>query len=705
MSDVVNVTRDGDVAVVTIDNPPVNALGHAVRSGVAEAMASLRNDASVKAVVLACAGRTFSAGADITEFGRPPQPPALIEMINAVEDMPKPVVAALHGTVLGGGFEVALGCHYRVAAPGTRVGLPEVKLGILPGAGGTQRLPRLIGPVEALKIIVSGDPIAAEKALKLGAIDEIASGDLTQAAISLARKVGAEGKAPPRISERADKLADVKADMTAFNMAAGALTAKARGLEAPHACVEAVRLSFEVPFAEGLKREREMFMKLVAGDQSKAQRHLFFAEREAAKVLDMPKGTAPRKVEKVGVIGAGTMGGGISMNFANVGIPVTIVETSQEALDRGFGTIEKNYNISVSRGRMTEDDVRKRMNLLTGTTDMSALADADLIIEAVFEEMDIKKQIFTKLDEIAKPSAVLATNTSYLDVDEIAQMTKRPGSVLGTHFFSPANVMKLLEIVRGAKTDHDVLATAIDVGRKIRKVPVVVGVCFGFVGNRMLRARTLQTEQLLLEGASPQQVDKAITNFGFPMGPFAMTDLAGIDIGWRIRKQMGAQADGGRAEIADALCEMGRFGQKTGRGFYIYEKGARAGVPDPEVEALIVETAARNNVKRREIGETEIVERLIYPMISEGAKILEEGIAQRPGDIDIVWVNGYGFPIWRGGPMFYADLVGLKHIRDRLAHYAEVTGNAALKPASLLERLADEGSTFADYARGKEKAA
>ncbi|MCT8971869.1 3-hydroxyacyl-CoA dehydrogenase NAD-binding domain-containing protein [Microbaculum marinisediminis] len=705
MSDVVSVTRDGDVAVVTIDNPPVNALSHAVRKGVFDAMAALREDSEVKAIVLACAGRTFSAGADITEFGKPPQPPALIEMINAIEAMPKPVVAALHGTVLGGGFEVALGCHHRIAAPGTRVGLPEVKLGILPGAGGTQRLPRLIGAIEALKIIVSGDPVPAEEALKFGAIDEIATGDLTQAAVALAKKVGAEGKEPARVSDRDDKLADVKADPTAFNEAAGKLTARARGLEAPHACVEAVKWSFELPIEEGLKREREAFMKLVAGDQSKAQRHLFFAERQAAKVLDMPKGTKPRAVDKVAVIGAGTMGGGISMNFANAGIPVTIVETSQEALDRGFGTIEKNYNISVSRGRMTEADVRQRMSLLTGSTDMNDVADADLIIEAVFEEMDIKKQIFSKLDEIAKPTAVLATNTSYLDVNAIANMTKRPSSVLGTHFFSPANVMKLLEIVRGAETAPDVLATVIDVGRKIKKVPVVVGVCFGFVGNRMLRARSLETERLLLEGATPQQVDKAITGFGFPMGPFAMGDLAGLDIGWRIRKQMGATADGGRADIADALCEMGRFGQKTGRGFYIYEKGARAGIPDPEVEALIVETAAKQGIERREIGDEEIVERLIYPMISEGAKILEEGVAQRPGDIDVVWVNGYGFPVWRGGPMFYADQVGLKHVRNRLAHYAEVSGNAALKPAPLLDRLADEGSTFAAYGREKERTA
>ncbi len=705
MSDVVSVRRDGDVAVVTIDNPPVNAMSHAVRSGVFEAMASVRDDPEVKAVVLACAGRTFSAGADITEFGKTPQPPSLIELINAIEAMPKPVVAAMHGTVLGGGFELALGCHHRVAAASTKVGLPEVKLGLLPGAGGTQRLPRLVGPIEALKIIVSGDPVPAAKALKLGAIDEVVDGDPTAAAIALAKKVGAEGKTPVRLSERDDLLADVKADQSAFNEAAGKLTARARGLEAPHACVEAVKWSFELPIAEGLKRERDLFIKLMNGDQSKAQRHLFFATRQAAKVLDMPKGIRTRLVAKVAVIGAGTMGGGISMNFANAGIPVTIVETSQEALDRGFKTIEKNYGISVSRGRMSEDDLKQRMSLLTGSTDMNDIADADLLIEAVFEEMDIKKQIFSDFDRLAKPTAVLATNTSYLDVNEIAQMTKRPGSVLGMHFFSPANVMKLLEIVRGAKTEPDVLATAIDIGRRINKVPVVAGVCFGFIGNRMLRARSLETEQLLLEGATPQQVDAAITGFGFPMGPFAMGDLAGLDIGWRIRKAMGGSADGGSADIADALCEMGRFGQKTGRGFYIYEKGARAGIADPEVEALIVETAAKKGIKRREIDAEEIVERLIYPMISEGAKILDEGIAQRPGDIDVAWVNGYGFPVWRGGPMFYADQIGLKTVRDRLNHYVETTGNEALKPAELLDRLASEGSSFAAYAKEKEKTA
>lgn len=703
MNSVVDVRRDGEIAVVTIDNPPVNALGHAVRSGIFEAMKALRDDDSVKAVVLASAGRTFAAGADITEFGKPLQPPGLGEVIETIETMPKPVVAALHGTPLGGGFELALGCHWRVAAKGTRPGLPEVKLGILPGAGGTQRLPRLIGPVEALPIIVSGEPMSTETALKLGAIDEIAEGDVTEAAVAFARKVLADNRPILRVSEREDRISAARADRSAFEAAVAKATARTKGLEAPLACARAVGFAIDLPFAEGLKREHELFRELVQGDQSKAQRHLFFAEREAAKVADMPKGTKPRPVARAAVIGAGTMGGGISMCFANAGIPVTIVDTTDEALKRGLGTIEKNYMISVSRGRMSEDDVKARMALITGATDMAAVADADIVIEAVFEEMEVKRDIFGRLDRIAKPSAVLATNTSYLDVNEIARTTSRPGSVVGMHFFSPANVMKLLEIVRGEATDPEVLATAIDVARKLKKVPVVVGVCFGFVGNRMLRARSLETERLLLEGASPAQVDKALTDFGFPMGPFAMGDLAGLDIGWRIRKAMGPTADGGRAPIADALCEMGRFGQKTGRGFYIYEKGARGGTPDPEVAALIEKTAAEMGIARREITDEEIVERLIYPMVSEGAKILEEGIAQRPGDIDIVWINGYGFPVGLGGPMHWADTVGLAHIRDRLKHWAQF--NPALQPAPLLERLADEGQGFASLAKGKDKAA
>lgn len=695
MTDLVQIKRSGNIAIVSIENPPVNALGQKVRAGIFDAMADLAKDDSVAAVVLTGSGRTFSAGADIKEFGKTTLQPELPALIRTVEDMPKPVVAAIHGTVLGGGFELTLGCHARVAAPNAKVGLPEVKLGLMPGAGGSQRLPRIIGPVAALKIIVPGDPISAKKALDMGVIGALAD-DPVAAAVELAGKMAASGEPLVKVRENEAALASAKADRTEFEDTAAALLKRKKGVNAPAACVEAIRWSLDLDVEEALKKEREVFIELLSDDQSKAQRHIFLAEREAVKVLDLPKDTKVRDVKRVAVIGAGTMGGGISMNFANVGIPVTIIETSEDNLKRGLGIIEKNYKTTVSRGRMTEDQMIERMSLIQGAVGLDAVAEADLIIEAVFEEMDIKRSIFTDLDRLAKPDAVLATNTSYLDIDEIAAVTSRPASVVGMHFFSPANVMKLLEIVRAKETAPDVLATAIAVGRSIAKVPVVVGVCHGFVGNRMLRARSLETEQLLLEGALPQEVDKALTDFGFPMGPFAMGDLAGLDIGWRMRK-----AQGLTAAIADALCEQGRFGQKTGKGFYIYEEGNRKPVPDPEVEKLIAETAEKLGITRRKIDAQEIIERLVYPMINEGARILEEGIAQRPGDIDAVWVYGYGFPNWRGGPMFYADLVGLGAIRDRLKVYAERSGKEALKPAPLLERLADEGLGFASLSENK----
>src|SRR3989440_269924 len=540
--------RDGNVAIITVDNPPVNALRHGVRKGLAECFGQARDDANVEAIVLTGAGRTFVAGADITEFGKPSQPPGLMDVISLIDDIKKPTIAAVHGTPLGGGLELTMGCHFRVAAAGTRLGLPEIKLGLIPGAGGTQRLPRLVGIEKALPMILSGDPIPAKDALAAGLVDEI-----------------------------------------------------------------------------------------VVGDQSKAQRHIFFAEREAAKVPGIGKDVAPREIKRAAVIGAGTMGGGISMNFANVGIPVTIIENDEAALKRGVTTIEKNYQTSVQRGSLKPEDMQKRLALFMPTTDLNALKDADIVIEAVFENMPIKKELFAKIEKIAKPGAVLATNTSYLNVDEIAQTTHRVPDVLGMHFFSPANVMKLLEIVRGKDTAPDVLATAMAVGRKINKVPVVVGVCHGFVGNRMLSARGIEAEKLLLEGALPQDVDGALTEFGFPMGPFAMSDLAGIDVGWRSRKERGV-----RAEIADSLAEQGRFGQKTGKGFYLYE--GRSPRPDTEVEKLIVDASVRMGVKRRNVSKEEIIERLIYPMVNEGARILEEGIATRPGDIDVVWLYGYGFP-------------------------------------------------------------
>ncbi len=682
----VDLRRDGEIAVVTVDNPPVNALKHEVRAGLAEALRQARDDDALKAVVIACAGRTFFAGADITEFGKPPQVPSLHDVIAAIEAMPKPVVAALHGTALGGGFELALACHFRVAVPGARVGLPEVKLGLLPGAGGTQRLPRLVGPEKALQMIVTGEPIGAAEAREIGIVDEIAEGDLTAAAIDFARRVVREGRPLRLLRDREEKLIG-----EGFADAAEALTRRLRGREAPAACVEAVRNAIVLPFDEGLRRESELFRNLVTGDQSKAQRHIFFAEREAAKVPGIPEGTKPRPIATGAVIGAGTMGGGIAMCFANAGIPVTIIETGRDLLQKGLNRVAANYRTTVSRGGLSADEMERRIGLITGLTELEAVGSADIVIEAVFEEMDLKKRVFSDLDRLAKPNALLATNTSTLDVDEIARATKRPQDVLGTHFFSPANVMRLLEIVRGAATSPDALATAVMLGRQLGKVPVTVGVCYGFVGNRMLARRSVETERLLLEGARPEEVDAAVAAFGFPMGPFAMADMAGLDVGWRIRKGRGE-----RNEIEDALCEAGHYGQKTGKGYFRYDAGSRTPIPDPEVEGIILERSARLGINRRPIAQEEIVERMIFPMINEGARILEEGIATRPGDIDVIWVYGYGWPAWRGGPMYYADQLGLAQIRDRLALYADRSRDESLRPAPLIERLATQGRGFAN---------
>ena len=691
--------RDGAVAVIVVDNPPVNALKHEVRAGMLENFIKAAEDKSVEAIVLTGAGRTFMAGADITEFGKPMKPPGLSEVIAAIEKIQKPTIAAVHGTPLGGGLEVTLACNFRVAAPGTRLGLPEIKLGIIPGAGGTQLLPRLVGVEKGLAMILSGDPIPAKDALAAGLIDEIIEGDLIKGAVAFAKKVIAEKCPLKHVRDLDDKIAPFRANPDKFNEAAANVAKKSRGLEAPLAAIEAVRAAVTLPVDDGLKRERELFVKLLGGEQSKAQRYIFFAEREAAKIPDMPAGLKPREVTRAAVIGAGTMGGGISMSFANAGIPVTVIETNEEALKRGFDTIQKNYQISVQRGALKQEEADKRFALLKGATSMEAAKDADIVIEAVFEEMDIKKQVFGALDKLAKPNAVLATNTSYLNVDQIAQITKRPKEVVGTHFFSPANVMKLLEIVRGKETAPDVLATAMAVGRKIGKVPVVVGVCHGFVGNRMLSPRQNQAERLLLEGALPRDVDAAAVEFGFPMGPFAMSDLAGIDVGWRIRKALGT-----RNEIADTLADMGRYGQKTGRGFYIYEKGSRSPINDPEVEEIIGAASKRLGIPRRQIDKKEIVERLIFPMINEGAKILDEGIAYRASDIDVIWVYGYGWPIWRGGPMYYADHVGLAYVRDQLANYAKASGNKSLEPSPLLTRLAGENGSFASFGAKKSAA-
>ncbi|RUM96143.1 3-hydroxyacyl-CoA dehydrogenase [Pseudaminobacter arsenicus] len=689
MTEAVTVTREGEIAIVTIDNPPVNALSFHVRQPLQQAIATLRDDAAVAAIVITCAGRTFVAGADITEFGKPMQQPELRDIIATLETVDKPTVAAIHGTALGGGLELALGCHFRVADAKARLGLPEVKLGLLPGGGGTIRLPRLVGAEKALKLIVSGVPVSAGEALSSGLADAVFDADLVANAVGFARKKVAEGHKPIAVRDRTDRLTGT--DLAAFDNQAAELAKKARGLEAPLACAQSVRNAITLPFDEALAKERELFAKLVAGDQSRAQRHLFFAEREAAKVPGIGKEVQPRTVARVGIIGAGTMGGGIAMAFVNGGIPVTLLEMNREALDRGLATIEKNYSISVSRGSLSEDAKAKRMAAFKPTTDYADLADCDLVIEAVFEDMAVKKEVFGKLDKIVKPGTILATNTSYLDVNEIAGSTSRPENFLGLHFFSPANVMKLLEIVRGTRTSPEALATALAFARKIGKVPVVVGVCHGFVGNRMLGARGQETENLLLEGASPQQIDKVFTDFGWPMGPFQMWDLAGLDIGWRNRK-----AQGKTAVIADALCEQGRFGQKTGRGIYLYESGSRTPVPDPEVAALIEEKAKSAGITRRSISADEITERTLYPMINEGTKILEEGIAARASDIDIVWVNGYGFPVGKGGPMFWAGLEGFGKILERLEYWHRRTSKDVFRPSEMLKKAARTGKLSDD---------
>lgn len=693
MNDVVKLENHDAIAIVTINNPPVNALSAAVRRGIFESIKAAAADPQVQAIVLTCAGRTFIAGADITEFGKPPQSPGLGEVIAEMENCPKPIVATIHGTALGGGLEVALGAHFRVAVKEARLGLPEVKLGLLPGAGGTQRLPRAVGPELAVKMIVTGEPIGAAEALKNGLIEEIVEGPAAGGE-AFARKVLAEKRPLRKLRDDDAKLAAAKADRSIFTNAAAAANKRNRGLEAPLACAEAVSWSLDTPFDEALKKERDSFMKLVAGDQSKAQRYAFFSEREAAKVAGVPEGTKPRNVERVAIIGAGTMGGGIAMSFANAGIPVTLIETGEEHLKRGMGVMQKNYEATAARGGIPADAPAKRMGLINGVVGLENVRDADLVIEAVFETMAVKKEVFTAIDAHAKPGAVLASNTSYLNIDDIAKVTKRPQDVLGMHFFSPANVMKLCEIVRADKTAPDALMTAVAVARKIAKVPAVVGVCDGFVGNRMLAQRGKQAEKLLFEGALPQQVDAVVTKFGMPMGPFAMGDLAGLDIGWRSRKDRGI-----KSEIADALCEAGRFGQKTQKGYYKYESGSRSPLPDPEVEKLIDSTLQKLGLKRRVVSDDEILERMMYPMINEGARILEEKIASRPSDIDVIWLYGYGWPIFRGGPMFYADQVGLKHIADRLSFYARETNDPSLEPAPLLKKLAAEGKTFASLAK------
>lgn len=695
MSDIVKYEVRGNTALITVDNPPVNALSAAVRKGTQDAFNRAARDADVKAVVLQCAGRTFFSGADITEFGKPMQQPALPGMLATMDALEKPIVAAMHGITLGGGLEAAMNCHYRIALSDAKAGLPEVKLGLIPGAGGTQLLPRLIGIEAALDIIVSGRQIKAAEALKLGLIDRIADSGLTDAALSYAQELIETKAVVKRCSEMT--IPEPIPDSAWFDQYRATVAKKARGYEAPQACIDAVQMSLTEPYPSGLVKERESFMTLMAGSQSGSQRHLFFANRQAATVDGIDKSTPVRNIKKVGVIGAGTMGTGIAMNFLNAGIPVTILEVQQDALDRGLGTINRYYDSRISKGRLSKEQANHARNLATGTLDYNDLSDVDLVIEAVFESMDIKHKVFGKLDEVCKPGAILASNTSSLDIDQIATATKRPEDVLGLHFFSPAQVMRLLEVVRAEKTSPDALATVMKLARTIGKVGVVSGVCDGFIGNRMLKGYGREAGALLLEGATPAQVDSAMYTFGMAMGPLAMGDLAGLDIGYSVRKERRARgetvpaADGA---VADRLVEMGRKGQKTAKGYYRYEEGSRLPLPDPDVDLLIRETASDLGITPRNITEEEIVERLIYPLINEAALILEEGIAQRPGDIDVVWTNGYGFPIFRGGPMFYADTVGLEKILTSIKRY-EVQYGDIWTPAPLLVKLVDEGKSFA----------
>ncbi|MET0387164.1 MAG: 3-hydroxyacyl-CoA dehydrogenase NAD-binding domain-containing protein [Polyangiales bacterium] len=685
VNDVVELETRGDVAVVRVNNPPVNALSRAVRDGLYDAVGQAAKDASVKAIVLVCAGKTFIAGADIREFGLPHEGRSLPEVMDTIEGAPKPVVAALHGTALGGGLEVALTSHFRVALPTTRFGLPEVKLGILPGAGGTQRLPRLIGVSRALEIMISGEQVGAKEARELGLVDELVEGDLEAQAVAFASKLVAEKRPLRRIRDLNEKLAEGTPEFFAkFRKSQGK---KNRGFPAPEKIIQCVEAAVSKPFDEGLAFEREAFSALRASPESKAQRYYFFAEREAAKIPDVGDDVTRRQVKKVGIIGAGTMGGGIAMNFLNVGTPVVLIETKQEALDRGVATIRKNYERTAAKGKLTSADVEKRMGLITPTLQLEQTADCDLVIEAIFENMAIKKEVFGKLDGIVKQGAILASNTSYLDVNEIASATKRPQDVIGLHFFSPANVMKLLEIVRGKATAKDVIATSMGLGKTISKVPVLVGVCDGFVGNRMLKARRDQAQQLILDGAMPWDVDRVLEDFGMPMGPFAMGDLAGLDIGWDEKNSKGDTI------LRDRLVELGRRGQKTGKGYYNYDPQTRERSVDPQVEALVTEFAKKAGRTPRKVSDQEILERCLYSMVNEGAKILEEGIAQRASDIDVVWVNGYGWPVYRGGPMFWADSIGLGKVVESLLGYEKQYG-AAWTPSPLLRKLAEQGKSF-----------
>ena len=696
MSDLVQFTKDGDVGIITINNPPVNALSPGVPQGIADGIAAISADPEIKAGVLIGGGRTFIAGADIKEFGKitsgaKQRDIGLNEILNAMENCPKPIVAAIHGTAFGGGLETAMGAHYRVAVASAQVGQPECKLGIIPGAGGTQRLPRLAGIAKAVEMCAYGDPVKAPAAFEAGIIDKIIDGDLLAGAVAFARE--AASKPVVKVSARDEKL---KGSFD-FDAARKAAAKRSRGLLAAQKAIDAVEAATKQPFAEGLATEQKLFMECLFSTQSKAMIHAFFGEREVAKIPGLAKDTPVIPINRAAVIGAGTMGGGIAMTFMNAGIPVIIRETTQEALDRGVATITKNYANSVKKGRFTQAYMDQRLALLTPQLTYDGFETADIIVEAVFEGMALKKEIFAAIDAIAKPGAILASNTSTLSIDEIASATKRPEAVIGTHFFSPANVMKLLEVVRGSKTSNEVIQTCMQLGKKIAKVTVLVGNCFGFVGNRMFGPYRREAQFLAEEGASVQLVDSVLYEYGMAMGPMAVGDLAGLDVGWRIRKEVAHLAKPGvRQPLAeDRLCEMGRYGQKTGAGWYKYDEN-RLAQADPEVAKWVHEWATAAGIPQREISKDEILDRCLYALVNEGARILEEGFALRAVDIDIVYLYGYGFPAHRGGPMFYADTIGLKNVYDRVCEFQKQHGEL-WTPAPLLKKLAEEGKTFAQY--------
>ena len=694
MAELIHLDMQGDIAVITIDNPPVNPMSFAVCTGLAQRFAEVSKDDAVAGIVLTGAGRAFVAGADIREFGkpRPKDAPGLRDVAMQIENCDKPVVAAINGACAGGGLELALGCHFRLAAPKAQIGLPEVKLGLIPGAGGTQRLPRVIGPKAALEVIVKGDLLPAPKAAALGIIEEVIEGDLVAAAVEFAAKAAAEGRALPRSSQRQDMIGGAADEPGLFDDYRKSIARRARGFEAPYHAIDLIEAATKLDFDAGMEKEKETAGITVASDQSKAQRYLFFAEREATKIPDVPADTPVRDIQSAAIIGSGTMGGGIAMCFANAGIPVTVIDMEQDALSRGLEKVRSNYQVSAKRGSMAQADVETRMALITGSTDIKDAGAADIVIEAVFEDIELKKTIFAELDGIMGDGAILATNTSALDIDAIAAATKRPEAVIGTHFFSPANVMRLLENVRASKTGVETVATVMKLGRTLGKQPVLAGLCPGFIGNRILRVYFGQCDKLMFEGAYPDQIDKAIFDFGFAMGPFAVRDMAGLDIGYQARKAQGGSNER-RYILTDKLCDAGRRGLKTGAGYYNYEDGSRTPIPDPEVHAMINALSKDLGIERRPIGDEEIVERIIIPMINEAANIVDEGIALRASDVDVTYVHGYGFPRYRGGLMFYADTLGLDKVLETMRRYQAEDGDA-MAPAPLLEKLAKEGGSF-----------